>query len=151
MKAAGGLLCHPVDYARLVALMLNGGKEYLPAGKGTQLIPADDVVAMLTPSRHKDTGAPIGSGGPWYGLGTNLSDYTSADGLPTRFDHGGEHQGFSIEFYAHREKKAGIVVMVNGDRNGSKQREEYGGGHARRRPCCRPSRWPTASSARASR
>ena len=127
VKAAGGLLCHPVDYARLVALMLNGGKEYLPTGKGTQPIHADDVVAMLTPSRHKDTGAPIRSGGPWYGLGTNLSDYTSADGLPTRFDHGGEHQGFSIEFYAHREKNAGIVVMVNGDRQWTKQREEYGG------------------------
>ena len=114
MKAAGGLICHPVDYARLVALLLNGGKEYLPGGDGAQLIPAADVAALLTPTRHKDTGELLPRDG--YGLGTDLSTATSADGLPTTFYHGGSHQGFSIEFYGHRDKRAGIIVMVNGDR-----------------------------------
>jgi len=128
VKAAGGLLCHPVDYARLVALLMNGGKEYLFPGAGAQRIAAEDVTAMLTPSRHKDTNAILGGAGDYYGLGVALSDDTSADGLPTRFSHGGSQQGFSNEFYAWRDKKAAIVVMVNGDREWVKDKETYGGG-----------------------
>ncbi len=128
VKAAGGLLCHPMDYARLVALMLNGGNEYRSEDVGTRRIPAEDVVAMLTPSQHKETLEPIPTGQEWYGLGTFLSRYNEADGLTTRFAHGGSQQGVSNEFYAHRGKNVGIVVMVNGDRQWSRQKEEYGGG-----------------------
>ena len=127
VKAAGGLICHPVDYARLVALMMGKGKDYLPGSTGVQRIPADDVVTMLTPSKHKDTGKPIPSGGEWYGLGVSLRDTLGSDGLTTRFSHGGSHQGFAIEFYADRTANAGIVVMVNGDREWWRQQEKYGG------------------------
>jgi CubicO group peptidase (beta-lactamase class C family) len=81
VKAAGGLLCHPVDYARVVSLIMNGGKEYRSPGAGTQLIQADDIKAMLTPSQHKDTGKPIPSSGEWYGLGTSLSKTSPGTGL----------------------------------------------------------------------
>ena len=129
VKAAGGLLCHPVDYARLVALLMNGGKEYLPGGNGRQLIPATDVAQILSPSRHKDTAQPLVANGAWYGLGTSLSKGVStADGLSISFNHGGAQQGSSIEFFADRDRKLGIVVMVNGDREWSRQKEQYGGG-----------------------
>ncbi len=127
VKAAGGLICHPVDYARLVALMMNMGKDYLPGSVGVQRIPADDVVTMLTPSKHKSTGNPIPSGSEWYGLGVGLRDEVGADGLTTRFDHGGSHQGFAIEFYADRNVNAGIIVLVNGDGEWWRQKEKYGG------------------------
>ena len=127
VKAAGGLLCHPADYARLVALMLNQGKEYLPEQAGIQRIPSDDVITMLTPSKHKDTGAPIPSAGDWYGLGVSLDEGLEANGLTSRFKHGGAQQGVSNEFYAHRGMNAGIVVLVNGDREWSKNKEVYGG------------------------
>jgi hypothetical protein len=127
VKAAGGLLCHPVDYARVVALLLNGGKEYLPTGAGSQLIHSDDVKAMLTPSQHKDTGKPILSDGEYYGLGTSLSKDMAGGGVTIRFRHGGAQQGFSAEFYAHRDKNVGIVVLVNGTRDWVKRREVYGG------------------------
>jgi CubicO group peptidase (beta-lactamase class C family) len=127
VKAAGGLICHPVDYARLVALMMNQGKDYLPGSVGIQRIPADDVVTMLSPSKDKNTGTPIPSGGEWYGLGVSLRDDLGADGLTTRFKHGGAHQGFAIEFYADRTVNAGIVVLVNGDGEWWRQKEKYGG------------------------
>jgi CubicO group peptidase (beta-lactamase class C family) len=127
VKAAGGLICHPVDYARLVALMMGKGKDYLPGSTGVQRIPADDVVTMLTPSKNKNTGAPIPSGGEWYGLGVSLWDELGTDGLTTRIEHGGLHQGFAIEFYADRNVNAGIVVLVNGDREWWRQKEKYGG------------------------
>ena len=127
VKAAGGLLCHPVDYARLVALMMNNGKEYLPDQARLPRISKEDVTAMLTPSKHKNTGAPIPSSGDWYGLGVSLDEGLEADGLTSRFKHGGAQQGFSNEFYAHRGVNAGIVVLVNGDREWSKNKEVYGG------------------------
>ncbi|MGE0646078.1 MAG: serine hydrolase domain-containing protein [Nitrospira sp.] len=128
VKAAGGLLCHPADYARLVALIMNKGKEYLPEQAGAQRIPSEDVIAMLTPSKHKDTGDPIPSSGEWYGLGVSLNDEDmEPDGLTSRFSHGGAQQGFSNEFYAHRGLNSGIVVLVNGDREWTKNKEVYGG------------------------
>ena len=127
VKAAGGLLCHPVDYARFVALMMNNGIEYLPDQGGLQSIPTEDVISMLTPSKHKNTGAPIPSSSDWYGLGVSLDEGLEMDGLTSRFKHGGAQQGFSNEFYAHRGVNAGIVVLVNGDREWSKKKEVYGG------------------------
>ena len=128
VKAAGGLLCHPVDYARMVALLMNDGKEYLASSTGRQLIPTNDVAQILSPSRHKNTGKPLASGGGWYGLGTSLSETVSTDGLPARFNHSGAQQGFSSEFFADRGRKLGIVVMVNGDRDWSWQKQQFGGG-----------------------
>ena len=127
VKAAGGLLCHPVDYARAVALLMNGGQEYLASGNGRQVIPPGNVVEILSPSKHKDTGEALVSGGGRYGLGTALSKSVSADGLPTTFSHSGAQQGFSSEFFADRNRKVGVVVVVNGDRDWSWQREQYGG------------------------
>ena len=127
VKAAGGLLCHPLDYARVVALMMNDGREYLPGESSRQLIPRPDVRAMLTPSTHIDSGNNIPSGGEWYGLGVELSTDLSADGLPVRFSHGGAQQGFSNYFYAHRDEGIGIVILVNGKRDWVKKRETYGG------------------------
>ncbi len=107
LKAAGGLLCHPVDYARLVSLMLNDGAEYLEDGMGTQIMPQSDIDEVLTK-------VPPAA----YGLGVNISR--------SEFSHGGKHQGFATNFFAHRDKRVGIVVLVNGKFTWARNKEVYG-------------------------
>ena len=49
VKAAGGLLAHPEDYAHLLFLMGNDGEDR----EGRQVIPQEDVRAVLTPAFHR--------------------------------------------------------------------------------------------------
>ncbi|WP_447963480.1 serine hydrolase [Nitrospira sp. Ecomares 2.1] len=109
LKAAGGLLCHPVDYARLVSLMMNDGAEYLENNAGTQIIPKADIDEVLTKVPPAE-----------YGLGVDISG--------SQFSHGGKHQGFATNFYAHSDKQVGIVVLVNGKYTWARNKEVYGAG-----------------------
>ena len=49
VKFAGGLLVHPEDYARLLTYIANDGKDT----SGNQIIPVQDVQAILTPTYFK--------------------------------------------------------------------------------------------------
>lgn len=51
VKAAGGLLAHPEEYAELVFLVGNDGKDR----EGRQVIPLEDVRAVLTPAFHRNS------------------------------------------------------------------------------------------------
>ena len=46
----------------------------------------------------------------------------------SEFSHGGKHQGFATNFYAHRDKQVGIVVLVNGKYTWARNKEVYGAG-----------------------
>lgn len=49
VKFAGGLLVHPQDYARLLTYIVNDGKD----DSGNQIIPLQDIQAVLTPTYFK--------------------------------------------------------------------------------------------------
>jgi CubicO group peptidase (beta-lactamase class C family) len=98
-KFAGGLLANPEEYARLVTYLMSYGQDET----GKQIIPLDDVEAVLTPTYHrssslqdcsrKNSTCPSGEtcaarlckkplkdcddgDTTWYGLGVGLGDQT---------------------------------------------------------------------------
>ena len=157
VKAAGGLLSHPVDYANLIYMLGHDGKNR----DGAQIIPIEDVREVLTPEDRIDSsnrtctgtcppamvtavpGMPpipvpetcikgkckrlINAEGWWYGQGTYLRQSLMADGYPTDFNHGGAQDGFSAGFIFDRTKGAGIVINVNGPESFKKDGDERGG------------------------
>jgi CubicO group peptidase (beta-lactamase class C family) len=156
VKAAGGLLAHPVDYANLIYMLGHDGKDR----EGRQVIPVEDVREVLTPEDHRDSsnractgacppvmvtvvpGMPpmpvqetcingkckrlIDTGGSWYGQGTYLRQSLMSDGYPSEFRHGGAQEGFSAGFIFNRTRNAGIVINVNGRESFKKDGEERG-------------------------
>jgi hypothetical protein len=70
-----------------------------------------------------------GSGSWWYGMGVYLSKNALAtDGYPRSIYHGGANPDgdSATHFEADRQTKRGIVIMVNGEYEWSKQSVEYG-------------------------
>lgn len=53
VKAAGGLLAHPLDYARLVRLVMHDGLDWRDDLE--RRIPYADIRHVLTPSHHRDS------------------------------------------------------------------------------------------------
>jgi CubicO group peptidase (beta-lactamase class C family) len=155
VKAAGGLLSHPEDYANLIYMLGHDGKDR----NGRQVIPIADVQEVLTPEAHRDSsnsactgscpsvsislpGLPpikipqtcvqgkckllIDADGAWYGQGTYLRKSLMADGYPSELRHGGAQEGFSAGFIFNRTKSAGIVINVNGKETFKKDGEDRG-------------------------
>jgi CubicO group peptidase (beta-lactamase class C family) len=150
-KFAGGLLGNPEEYARVLTFLINDGKD----SKGKQVIPLADVQAVLTPTFHRSSslrscassscpsgetciaarcmspfladcdGGKIGG----YGLGTGVSaDDLHTDGYPETLSHaGGNPDGDSATyFFADRDAKSGVVIMVNGEYKWGKNGVDYG-------------------------
>ncbi len=153
-KFAGGMLANPEEFAQVVALLMNDGKD--EAGK--QVIPTDDVHAILTPTFHRSSSLKscrstdsCGSGelcvigrcmkpleakcgasdfGSWYGMGVFLAidDPFGADGYPRKFEHGGANPDgdSATHFEADRKNRNGVVIMVNGEYKWTKKGVTYG-------------------------
>ena len=57
-KAAGGLLAHPEDFARLLHLIMYDGKDIAATGRlstAPQVIPWEDIEQVLRPASHRDS------------------------------------------------------------------------------------------------
>ncbi|HEX6187008.1 MAG TPA: serine hydrolase domain-containing protein [Pyrinomonadaceae bacterium] len=143
VKFAGGLLANPEEYARLLVIILNNGKD----ASGRQVIPLADVQRLMTPAAnifstnractsHSNCGTekcyggkcitPINADGDWYGLGVSLSDGGDFQGYPSDLYHGGAQDNAVAFFFLDRADGNGIVIMVNGESVWKKQNVEYG-------------------------
>ena len=131
VKFAGGLIAHPVDYAKMINLILNDGKDR----NGIQVIPMDDIEEILTPIWHSNSSLkactsscssggiclngqcriPLTWDGQRYGLGVMVEDDILTDGLPREFHHGGGQPGVATRFWADRKTRNAIVVMSIGE------------------------------------
>jgi len=145
VKFAGGLLAHPEDYARILTLVLNDGRDQ----NGHQVIPWEDLTQVMTPAYHKNSSLetcsldrdcsgdevcfsgecinPIKAGGDWYGLGVQLSSNSTYEDYPKVLSHGGSHPGFRTSFMIDRKLKNGFLIMINGDGEWNKGGVKYGG------------------------
>ncbi|WP_137699821.1 serine hydrolase domain-containing protein [Marimonas lutisalis] len=146
VKFAGGLLAHPEEFARLVAMLGNMGRDET----GAQVIPAAHVDKMLIPiwnigsSLQACTADSACAGGEqclvgkcrkplvtdsddWYGLGVHLST-TIHDGYPRTIWHGGAQDGFRSRFLIDRKTGNGFVIFVNGKEEWELNGVTYGGG-----------------------
>ena len=152
-KFAGGMLAHPEEYARVVAMLMNDGKDE----NGKQVIPLADVQAILTPTYHRSSSLGVcknssacgsgetcvigrcmkpleadcdGSDDWWYGMGTYVSkdDPFGSAGFPRRIEHGGANPDgdSATHFEADRKDRNGIVIMVNGEYEWKKNGVAYG-------------------------
>lgn len=145
VKFAGGLLANPEEYARLLVIILNNGKD----STGRQVIPLTGVQRLMTPAANRalssqrscaaHTGCiptekcyggkcivPIPDGGSWYGLGVSLGAGRDVEGYPSILSHSGAQDNASAYFYLDRSKRNGIVIMVNGEYNWMKNGADYG-------------------------
>ena len=130
VKFAGGLLAHPVDYAKLVSILMNDGKTI----GGKQVLQPDELEDILTPIWHRDSSlksctsscssgiclsgkcrVPLTWDGQRYGLGVKV-DNEIWNGLPRVFHHGGGQPGVSTIFWADRKEKKAIVVFSIGEK-----------------------------------
>lgn len=132
VKFPGGLLAHPLDYARLLVLIMNDGRDIV---FDRQIIEPSIIEQVLSPSAHKDSSGaacsnvcaggercvlgrcvePLLDEGKWRGLGTNMTpDYVAADGLPAELFHSGGQDGFSTYFNIDRVERNGVVIFING-------------------------------------
>lgn len=148
-KFAGGLLANPEDYARLLLILMNKGRDIDDASK--QLIPEEDVRRLLTPISHRDSSRrackahtdcranescygskcirPLDAWGDWYGLGVFLVPGSDYEGLPRYFQHGGAHDESRSRFEVDRQTKNGILIFVAGKDSWKKSGVEYGADH----------------------
>ena len=129
VKFAGGLIAHPVDYARMVSILMNDG---LDTG-GRRIVPYEDIEEVLTPIWHNASSlksctsscssgvclsgkcrVPLTWEGTRYGLGVKVEDEIW-NGLPRVFHHGGSQPGVSTLFWADRKDKKAIIVMSIGE------------------------------------
>lgn len=143
VKFAGGLLANPEEYARLLTIIMNDGKD----SSGKQLLPLADVQRLMTPAARIESSlkpcaaqsqcykekcyggqclTPISAEGAWYGLGVSLDDGEDYQGFPRRLYHGGSQDNARAFFYLDRANGNGIVVMVNGEYDWKKNGVEYG-------------------------
>jgi CubicO group peptidase (beta-lactamase class C family) len=144
VKFAGGLLANPEEFARMLLIIMNDGKDE----GGTQVLPLDRVRQLMTPAAHIDStgksctshsgcpsgekcygGAcilPINADGEWYGLGVSLSDAYEFEGYPKNLEHGGAQDNAAAYFFIDRRDRNGIVIMVNGEYDWKKNGVEYG-------------------------
>lgn len=145
VKFAGGLLANPEEYARLLVIILNDGKD----AAGKQVLPLADVQRLMTPaanmalSSQKPCSAhtnciptercyggkcifPIPADGAWYGLGVSLGDGEDLGGYPSDLYHGGAQDNAAAFFFLDRADRNGFVVMVNGKDEWKKNGVEYG-------------------------
>jgi CubicO group peptidase (beta-lactamase class C family) len=146
-KFAGGILALPADYGRLLALVLNDGKE----PNGRKVIPLEDLRQVMTPAWHHtssldlcgadDTNCsgwekclvgkcrlPIKEdGAEWYGLGVSLSKELH-EGYPQALWHRADQHGFSSRFWLDRKLGIGVVIFVNGLEKWTSDSVDYGGG-----------------------
>lgn len=140
VKFPGGLLANPLEYAGLLALILNDGKD----SDGNTVIELADLHEVMTPAHHIDSSLqscsmnsdcandevclqsqcvlPLKTGHKglgFYGLGVHMSSTTlSADGFPRELSHTGGQDGFSSYFHIDRLTGNGIVIMMNGPAGG---------------------------------
>ncbi|HEX6186231.1 MAG TPA: serine hydrolase domain-containing protein, partial [Pyrinomonadaceae bacterium] len=144
VKFAGGLLANPEEYARLLVIILNDGKD----SAGRQVLPLADVRRLMTPAANillstqksctthanclgaKCYGgkciSPLPADGDWYGLGVSLSDSQEFEGYPSDLYHGGAQDNAAAFFFLDRADRNGIVIMVNGEYDWKKNGVEYG-------------------------
>ncbi|HEX7316960.1 MAG TPA: serine hydrolase domain-containing protein [Pyrinomonadaceae bacterium] len=145
VKFAGGLLANPEEYARLLVIILNDGKD----ATGRQVIPLAGVQRLMTPasnlalSSQKSCTAhpnciptekcyggkcimPIPADGSWYGLGVSLGTGQDFEGYPSDLSHSGAQDNASAYFFLDRFDRNGIVIMVNGEYSWKKNGAEYG-------------------------
>ncbi|MCU1266247.1 MAG: hypothetical protein JWM21_2565 [Acidobacteria bacterium] len=150
VKFAGGLLANPEEYARLLLIIMNDGKD----DTGHELLPFDRVKDMLTPAAHINSSRksctshdscpkggsgtkddekcyngvcilPVDAGGTWYGLGVGLSGADYA-GFPTVLSHSGGQDNVSTYFHVSRGGGNGIVIMVTGETKWNKDGADFG-------------------------
>lgn len=144
VKFAGGLLANPREYANLLTIILNRGKD----SNNVRVIERSDIDLLTTPASHINSSLqsctshsscsndekcfnsqcrlPLNADGYWYGLGIKLSDTSEFNGYPRTLSHGGTQDGVRTYFYIDRKDKNGIVIMVNGKYNWKKKSVEYG-------------------------
>ena len=144
VKFAGGLLANPEEYARLLTIILNDGKD----SSGKQILPLADVQRLMTPAAHINSSQtpctahtncggvekcyggkcimPIAANGNWYGLGITLIDGQDFQGYPSDLTHGGVQDNARAFFFIDRADRNGIVIMVNGEYSWKKKGVEYG-------------------------
>lgn len=143
VKFAGGLLANPEEYARLLTVIMNDGKD----ASGKRILSKSDVQRLMTPAAHIDstlkecsssaacTGGeqcyaakcirPIDADGSWYGLGVSLSD-SDVGGFPSDLSHGGSQDNARAYFFIDRADRNGVVIFVNGSYSWKKNGVEYG-------------------------
>ncbi|MDX2504294.1 MAG: serine hydrolase domain-containing protein [Gammaproteobacteria bacterium] len=145
VKFAGGLLANPEEYATLLTIILNKGKN----ADGKQVIKEEDVNLLMTPASHINSSFKSCSShascsgnekcynafcriplddddGDWYGLGVSLNDNGDFNGFPRILFHGGTQDNARAYFNIDRKDKNGIVIMVNGKYDWAKNNVEYG-------------------------
>jgi CubicO group peptidase (beta-lactamase class C family) len=149
VKFAGGLLANPDEYARLLLILLNDGRD--PENLASQLIPEADVRRLWMPVSHRDSsrkacaahadcrdsercyGAkcvrPLIADGNWYGLGVDLIPDRDYNGLPRYFEHGGANDEARCWFEVDREEKDGILIFIAGQDTWKKAGVSYGADH----------------------
>lgn len=143
VKFPGGLLANPLDYARLLMIIMHDGDE--PAGDS--VIPLYDIREVIHPGYHQESTlnscsvlrdcsggeqciaercmTPLGSGSNWYGFGVHMEPTPAADGYPKELYHTGGQDGFSSYFNIDRELRNGVLVFING--RGEQDRKAFRG------------------------
>jgi hypothetical protein len=133
VKFPGGLLANPLDFARLLMLIMHDGKE---AGGERQVIPLSDIHEVIHPTYHIGSTLrscplshicgigeqcvagrcikPMGGGSNWYGLGVYMKPRLVTDGYPSELFHRGGHDGFTSYFNIDRELRNGVLIFING-------------------------------------
>ena len=53
----------------------------------------------------------------YYGLGLSLSANLDSNNYPTRFSHGGTHDGYYCRFRVHKDQNEAIIIMTNGKKS----------------------------------
>jgi CubicO group peptidase (beta-lactamase class C family) len=144
VKFAGGLLANPEEYARLLTVIINNGKD----SSGKELLPLADVQRLMTPAANTISSKkacsthsnciisekcyggkcimPLPADGEWYGLGVSLSDYEDFNNFPNNLSHGGSQTDARAYFFIDRKDGRGVVIMVNGEEKWKKNGVEYG-------------------------
>jgi len=144
VKFAGGLLANPEEFAKLLLIILNDGKD----SAGKQVLPKEDVQRLITPAAHRDSSfkvcstqgqcvsaercyggqciRPITGASDWYGLGVRLEDGADFNGFPSRLWHGGAQTDVESYFYLDRGIRYGIFFVIAGEEKWKKKNVEYG-------------------------
>src|SRR5687767_4242827 len=142
VKFAGGLLANPEEFAKLLLIILNDGKD----SAGKQVLPKEDVQRLITPAAHRDSSfkvcstqgqcvsaercyggqciRPITGASDWYGLGVRLEDGADFNGFPSRLWHGGAQTDVESYFYLDRGIRYGIFFVIAGEEKWKKKNVE---------------------------
>lgn len=145
VKAAGGLIATPKNYAKLLFPLMNGGKNQ---SLNRQVFEPEVIEHILEPAFHIDSSNTTctndsqcssnhsntfamcfknkckevikeDADAEWknsYGLGLKLHGDILADGFFNTLEHGGAQPGFRSWFRIKRQEKSGIIFMINGTR-----------------------------------